>query len=133
MELYTIGYEGRTVPELIAVLTRHAITRVIDVRELPLSRRKGMSKTALAASLAAADIDYVHLRSAGNPFRKSGGLTRYRTYLTGAPDVVDLVADTARDHRAALLCVERDPAQCHRLVLAAEVMRRHAGTTIANL
>lgn len=133
MELFTIGYEGRTVAELIAVLALNAITRVIDVRELPLSRRKGMSKTALAAALVAAGIDYVHLRAAGNPYRRAGGLTRYRAHLAVAPDVVDLVADTARGQRAALLCRERDPADCHRAVLAAEIERRHSGTTIANL
>ncbi|POA46918.1 hypothetical protein C1884_31255, partial [Pseudomonas sp. GW460-R15] len=35
----------------------------------PLSRRPGFSKTSLAASLAEAGIDYVHLKALGTPKR----------------------------------------------------------------
>ena len=54
--LFTIGYEGRALDELIAELQAHRIDRVIDVRELPLSRRRGFSKTPLREALAAHDI-----------------------------------------------------------------------------
>ena len=43
------------------------VKRLLDVREAPISRRKGYSKTALAAALAASGIDYVHLRGLGTP------------------------------------------------------------------
>jgi uncharacterized protein (DUF488 family) len=137
-ELFTIGYEGRTVSELIDALHASGVDRLIDVRELPLSRRKGFSKTGLAAALAGAGIDYVHLREAGNPFRHddAGGgaiLARYRDHLARTPAVVDAVLAAARGHRAALLCLERDPAECHRAVLAAAIAKRDTGVAIANL
>lgn len=131
--LFTIGYERRTVDDLIATLREHAVTRVIDVRELPLSRRKGFSKTALGDALAAAGIDYVHLRAAGNPFRAEGDIERYRDHLARSPEVVDLVIETARGQRAALLCLERDAAHCHRGILAAQVVRRAADLTVEHL
>jgi len=56
MQIFTIGYEGKSLDQFVAELRRNRISRVIDVRELPLSRRKGFSKTPLTAALAAAGI-----------------------------------------------------------------------------
>jgi uncharacterized protein (DUF488 family) len=120
--LYTVGYEQRELAELLAMLGDAAIDRVIDVRELPLSRRRGFSKTPLRDALAEAGIDYVHVRAAGNPFRRQpDALARYRRSLTRAA-VAEVVA-AARGHRAALLCFCRDRAVCHRGVLAPRVAR----------
>ena len=41
MRIFTIGYEGTTVPEFIAALKGAGVERVIDVRALPLSRASG--------------------------------------------------------------------------------------------
>lgn len=129
--LYTIGYEGRALDELLAELAVARVDRVIDVRELPLSRRRGFSKTPLGASLAGADIEYVHLRAAGNPFRRERHdmprdelLARYAAHLTRTRSAVAEVVETARGHRAALLCYEREAADCHRSVLAKRIARR---------
>ena len=51
MRIFTIGYEGTTVPEFITALRRAGVERVIDVRALPLSRRPGFSKSPLKAAL----------------------------------------------------------------------------------
>lgn len=129
--LYTIGYEGRSLDELLAVLQAEAIERVLDVRELPLSRRRGFSKTPLGSALAAAGIEYVHLRLAGNPHRVDKAalstaelLARYRAHLDASRAVVPAVADAVGRRRVALLCYERDPAACHRTLLAERVARR---------
>ena len=128
--LFTIGYEGRQLDELIAILAAHEIDRVIDVRELPLSRRRGFSKTPLGTALGGAGIDYVHMRQAGNPYRKLKDaiprnelLAKYRTHLRGARETVAEVADQARGHRVALLCYEAAPEQCHRSLLAPRVAK----------
>src|SRR3954447_21338846 len=67
MRIYTIGYEGTTVPEFVAALLKAGVQRIIDVRALPLSRRPGFSKSPLRAALADADIEYVHLKALGTP------------------------------------------------------------------
>src|SRR5215210_6197828 len=124
--IYTIGYERRELDEFVALLGSAGIERVIDVRQLPLSRRRGFSKTPLAAALADAGIEYVHLRSAGNPFRhaKVNILGLYKAHLRRSPETVDEVVDATNGQRSALLCLERDPADCHRGILAAEIARR---------
>jgi uncharacterized protein (DUF488 family) len=128
--LFTIGYEGRALDELIAILASNNVDRVIDVRELPLSRRRGFSKTPLGIALGNAGIEYVHMREAGNPYRKLKDaipraelLAKYRTHLRGARAAVENVADQARGHRVALLCYEAEPAQCHRSLLAPRVAK----------
>ncbi|MBK6650144.1 MAG: DUF488 domain-containing protein [Betaproteobacteria bacterium] len=45
--LFTLGYEGLTIDAFIARLQAAQVKTVVDVRELPLSRKKGFSKTGL--------------------------------------------------------------------------------------
>ena len=124
-ELFTIGYEKRHLDELLGLLSAAHVTMVVDVRELPLSRVRGFSKSPLGAALHAAGIRYVHMREAGNPYRHDDParvLARYRDHLK--LDVVEHVAAAVKGERAALLCYERDPAHCHRSILARRVARR---------
>jgi hypothetical protein len=65
--LYTVGYEGRTAGELVTLLSQAAVDVLVDVRLTPLSRKPGLSKRRLAAALAAAGVDYLHLPALGNP------------------------------------------------------------------
>src|SRR4051794_37749713 len=67
MRIFTIGYEGTTVPDFIATLKCAGVERVIDVRALPLSRRPGFSKSPLKAALEQAGIEYLHLKALGTP------------------------------------------------------------------
>lgn len=130
-ELFTIGYQGRELAEVIAMLSAAGIDRVIDIRELPLSRRRGFSKTPLGEALREAGIEYMHMRAAGNPYRKQKDelpreelLAKYERHIAHAVDVVDLVVDAARGHRAALLCYELEPHECHRSMLAPRVAKK---------
>ena len=130
--LYTVGYEGLALDELLARLRHERIDRLIDIRALPLSRRRGFSKTPLAEALAGADIEYLHLRAAGNPFRKEeDALAKYAASL--GDDVVGQVAEVVRGHRAALLCYEADPATCHRAIIAPRVARRLKLRSVGNI
>ncbi|HEY7289996.1 MAG TPA: DUF488 domain-containing protein [Vicinamibacterales bacterium] len=124
----SIGYEGRTPAEFVALLVAHRITKVIDVRELPLSRRKGFSKTPLSAKLKSAGIDYCHVRAAGNPHRHLKAdtarcLAMYTAHLKKHPEVVQLVGDELLSGRVAVLCFERAHAACHRSRLLDAVSR----------
>lgn len=137
MQLFTIGYEGKSLDQFVAELRRNRISRVIDVRELPLSRRKGFSKTPLTAALAAAGIGYVHVREAGNPFRHlrhdiDACLAAYARHIEESPEVIDRVLDAADRRRAALLCVEATADRCHRSLLARQ-LRQTANLSVVDL
>ena len=75
-DLCTVGYERRTVDELITTLTRAAVEVLVDVRLTPLSRKPGLSKNRIATRLYAAGIDYLHLPQLGNPRDNRDGFRR---------------------------------------------------------
>lgn len=126
--IFTIGYEGTTVGEFIAALKAAGVERVIDVRALPLSRRPGFSKSPLRAALDEVGIEYVHLKALGTP---SEGRTAARAgrhgdmakIYAGQLELPEAIAQSAQllalvaEKPSALLCMERDPAHCHRTLL----------------
>ena len=65
--LFTLGYEGLTIEAFIARLQAAQVKTVVDVRELPLSRKKGFSKSAFCAALSAHGIAYLHAPALGCP------------------------------------------------------------------
>ena len=44
--LFTLGYEGLDIDAFVARVRDAGIRVIVDVRELPLSRKKGFSKSA---------------------------------------------------------------------------------------
>jgi uncharacterized protein (DUF488 family) len=137
LRLATIGYEDATLEAFLETLKRARIELLLDVRELPSSRRKGFSRTPLSKALAAEGIDYRHERALGTPremrhrFREHGDLDRYfgqfRQYLAKHEDVLDSVAGELKGS-VALMCFERNPAECHRSIVAEALARRRRVT-----
>lgn len=132
MRIFTIGYEGTTVPEFISALTKAGVERVIDVRALPLSRRPGFSKTPLRTALGEAGIEYVHLKALGTPAEgraaaRAGRHKDLERIYAGQLELPEAMAqsaqmlDLAAEKPSALLCMEREPAHCHRTLLLGAV------------
>lgn len=126
--IFTIGYEKRSVDDLIWALQTRGVERVVDVRLTPHSRRKGFSKTALGEALAAAGIAYEHRGALGNPADVrdvylsgdyQGGHRLFREHLeNGAGQALDDLVATLDGQVTAMLCLERDAHRCHRSVVA---------------
>jgi len=141
--LYTIGYEGRTVVEFLDELTRADVRRLIDVRELPLSRKRGFSKTALDEALAELGIEYVHMKPLGNPKENrerywsgdvEGGAAAFHRHLhNGAYAALEELAGTLDDRVTCLLCFERDHTMCHRAVIVDSLRALQPGLTVEHL
>src|SRR6476620_10369831 len=128
MRIFTIGYEGTTVPEFIAALQSAGVERVIDVRALPLSRRPGFSKSPLRAALEEAGIEYLHLKALGTPAdgraaARAGRHDDLERIYAGQLELPEAIAQGAQmlvladEKPSALLCMEREPAHCHRTLL----------------
>lgn len=133
--IWTIGYESAGFPAFLAALRDAGIATVIDVRDLPLSRRAGFSKGTLNASLAEAGIGYVHLKGLGTP--KEGRLAarrrdyplfwsivEQRLHTPEAEFDLQRAADIAGAQPSALLCFEADPMVCHRRRVAEALAER---------
>jgi uncharacterized protein (DUF488 family) len=135
--IYTIGYQGLSLTDLIERLELCSIARVVDVRELPNSRKPGFSKRSLAEALRAKGIEYVHLRACGNPYRNQkdsqSGLGLFTQHLRDHPEVLEALESSVGESRAALLCFETEAEQCHRGILAEALAARNRGLSIRHL
>jgi uncharacterized protein (DUF488 family) len=128
--LATIGYQAATMADFLEALRAARVEVVVDVRAVTSSRRPGFAKSALAAHLAGAGIDYLHLRGLGTPAEgraaaRAGRYDELRTVYgrhlatAGARADMDALAGLVRSgRRACLLCFEADPAHCHRSLVA---------------
>jgi uncharacterized protein (DUF488 family) len=134
--LATIGYEGASVADFLQALRRAKIALLVDVRAVAMSRRPGFAKTALAANLREAGIDYLHLRALGTPAdgraaARSGKHDAMRRIFLAhlaepdAQDALQTLGDLVRsDRRICILCFEADPAHCHRRLVATALQER---------
>lgn len=126
--LYTVGYEGLSIQEFLDILNDHAIEVLIDVRELPLSRKPGFSKTKLSQALEEVGIEYYHAKPLGapKPIRKAlkadGDWEAYKQaydiVLDERLEELDTVREIAEKKRATLMCFEHDYSVCHRSLVA---------------
>lgn len=140
--LVSVGYEGRSAEELVALMVAERVDVVVDVRLNPISRKPGLSKTKLAAELAAAGVGYLHVRALGNPRENrdpfwtghvNHGVAVFRSLMEMpvASASLDDLARVARESRVALLCFERDHSRCHRQVLTEQLTVRVPDAEVA--
>ncbi|HYW09359.1 MAG TPA: DUF488 domain-containing protein, partial [Longimicrobium sp.] len=93
-------------------------------------RRPGFAKTRLAANLAEAGIEYLHLRALGTPAEGRAAARAGKHHEMRAIFLDHLATPAARDglstlaalvssgRRVCILCFEADPAHCHRSLVA---------------
>jgi uncharacterized protein (DUF488 family) len=137
--LHTIGYEGRTPDELVSMLKSNGVTRAVDVRQMPLSRKPGFSKSALSTFLKSHGIEYAGFPKLGTPpairdqYKKDGDFERlerdYLAHLRTQELEIERLHELVAEGGCALLCFERDPLECHRSVLA-EVLAGRSGSDL---
>lgn len=134
--IYTIGYEGRSLEELIATLKRNHIELLLDIRESTKSLRKPeFSENFLCKNLEASKIKYLSRKDLGVPYviRESflkGGLSKrcfenwYRWHITQREEnkIPELLETIKSSGKTALMCYEKDIKICHRNILANLIM-----------
>jgi uncharacterized protein (DUF488 family) len=141
--IWTVGYEKLLPPALVAELEAAGVRRVIDVRFRPQSRRPGMSKTRLGALLAEHGIAYEHRRELGTPAdmrwlfhsgRVVEAAAAYRAHVDAeTPEAIDeLASELDTEPPTALLCLEADPAGCHRRVITDALRERRPGLRVVD-
>lgn len=130
-ELLTIGYEGREIDEFIERLKQFNISRLIDVREIPRSRKKGFSKSALRERLQDEHIEYVHIKALGSPSSIRNKLKSdwdygyffkaYSKYLSHNMELVKEVYEYISNGTNCIMCFERSYEKCHRFAVANKI------------
>jgi uncharacterized protein (DUF488 family) len=130
--LYTVGHSNHSIERLLELLEGHAVTAVADVRSLPFSRyNPQFNRENLQKSIKGAGMEYVFLG------KELGARSEDRSCFVDGRLQFDLLARSElfqkglarlrkgmETHRIALLCAEKDPVTCHRMILVCRNMRR---------
>lgn len=142
MTVFTIGYEGLQIDAFLSLLAQHDIETVVDVRELPLSRKPGFSKRALADVLNLSGFEYVHMADLGCPkpvrdrYRSDGDWKLYTegfmNYLKTQEAAIAELAERAASSNCALLCYEANYNFCHRSMVA-NAVRDYCGAGVHHI
>ncbi|VXC68257.1 conserved hypothetical protein [Oceanicaulis sp. 350] len=133
--LFTIGYEKSELQDFIQTVRAAGVEVLVDIRDRAQSRRKGFSKTALAAALNEAGIEYIHYRELGDPKEgreaaRAGDFERFKTIYSAvlksdeAQAALSKLESLAQEHAICLLCYERDHRECHRKMVADSLKKR---------
>ncbi len=133
MILFTIGYEGLDVEAFFFTLREARVETLLDVRQLPLSRKRGFSKNALRAESNSRGIAYLHRVEFGCPkqirlqYKHDGDwfcyVERFNAYLETQELSLRQLASEIGETRCCLLCFEADAHKCHRSLVADRVRK----------
>lgn len=133
----TVGHSTRSLSEFLALLSLHAVTRLVDVRTVPRSRHNPQfNADTLAAALEAEGIAYepapglggfrrAHTGSANAGWRNPS-FRGFADYMQTAEfsAQLDLLIERASGERVALMCAEAVPWRCHRSLIADALVAR---------
>jgi len=137
-DLFTLGYEGTDVQKFIKVLNARKMDTLVDVRDVPVSRKPGFSKNSLDAACEAVGINYEHWPLLGCPkpireeYRQDGDWAkytrRYKKHLLTIENTLEDLSSRTLKERICLVCFEADPRFCHRSYIAEAVQELLPGT-----
>lgn len=131
LEIWTIGHSTLPASEFVALLLRHGITLLVDIRRHPGSRNAPQfGQAALCEALDAAGIGYVHLAELGgrrNPMPDSPNGAWRNASFRGYADHMETdefrtglreLEKLAHSQRVAIMCAESVWWRCHRSMVA---------------
>lgn len=146
IQLFTIGYEGRSLEEYLKRLIINDIHVLCDVRKNAYSQKFGFSKSQLENACNGIGIQYIHIPELGIESNQRQNLYTQQDYdnlfaqysqtillqnSVALQHVYDLIQ---KNKRVALTCFEKDPHQCHRHIIAKALLKLpNANYTLNNL
>jgi uncharacterized protein (DUF488 family) len=135
--IFTIGHSTRPIAEFIELLQSNIVAQLIDIRTIPKSRHNPQfNSDALAASLRAARIRYVHMKELGglrharkdsiNLGWRNASFRGYADYMQTDEFAAALARAIAlaEERPTALMCAEAVPWRCHRSLVSDALVAR---------
>lgn len=135
---FSIGYEEKDIDRFLDIIIHNDIQLVADVRYNPFSMQFSYVKSRLEKSLSKVNIGYVHMPELGIPSEYRKGLNDSTDYIKLfenyrkdilTDDKLEKLLKISHGKRVTLLCMERDPACCHRGIISAKLEHRGYGVT----
>ena len=133
MVLSSLGYQGSNPDEFFPVLKDNNIKILVDVRENPVSRKKGFSKNTLKKASEENGIKYIHFSSLGSKrdirkeYRSNNNWAwfseQYKKYLVSQTDEIMKLSELIFENNCCLMCFETDYKLCHRSLLIDHLLK----------
>lgn len=130
LTIFTIGHSTHSMMEFLALLNRHRITAVADVRSQPYGRLDYFHRENLAASLKAAGIEYVFLgqqlgarREESECYEDGVALYERISKLPAFQEGLVRLRRGAEKYKLAIMCAEKEPLTCHRGILISRCLK----------
>lgn len=129
--LFTVGHSTHPLEQFIALLKKHDVEAICDVRSVPYSQHNPQfNREPLKEQLRASGVAYVFLGKelgarSENPDCYINGKVQYN-YLVDEPlfqHGIRRLRKGIETLRVALMCAERDPLTCHRTILICRELR----------
>ncbi len=132
VNVYTIGYEGKSVDSFYKIILKSGIKRIIDVRNNPYSRKFGFSINTLSKVSRKLGIEYFNVQQLGITAERRIALENEDDYinllqnyenntLKDNENAVRFVAKLMKEKPSILICFESDHRFCHRSKVANKV------------
>jgi len=131
-ELFTIGHSVHTVEGFLELLKRRSINALCDVRSSPYSRYSPQfNRESLKEDVLKQGIAYIYLGAELGP--RSSDLSCYENGKVQYQRLAEKesfqqglkrLRKGMETHRIALMCAEKDPLTCHRMLLICRQLHR---------
>jgi uncharacterized protein (DUF488 family) len=138
LTIFTIGHSTHPIDHFIELLRANGVRQLIDIRTIPKSRRNPQfNSDALAASLCAVRLSYIHMKDLGGlrrPRKDSINLGWRNDSFRGYADymqtdefsaAVARAVELAHERPTTLMCAEAVPWRCHRSLVSDALIARH--------
>ena len=132
-----MGYEGLNSQQFFHILRENGVQTIVDVRELPLSRKAGFSKASLSQIALSYKINYIHIPSLGCPSEIRHGYKKdrnwekytyqYLQFLNNKQTALLELSNIIKNANCCLVCFEADANYCHRIYIAEKVSTIYNG------
>jgi uncharacterized protein (DUF488 family) len=129
--VWTVGHSNHELEAFVALVQRHQIAYLVDVRSYPYSRfAPHRNREELRSTMEARSLQYVFLGLAlgGRPLHDdqfdAHGHALYGKMAEepGFTEAIDQLLRGASEHRLALMCSCGQPNACHRRLLVGKVL-----------
>jgi uncharacterized protein (DUF488 family) len=137
--IFTIGHSNHALEDFLALLNRHNIKAVVDVRSQPYGRLEHFNREYLFTELKAAGIEYIFLGRELGARREERecyevGLAVYEKIATlpAFQEGLARLRQLALTSSPAVMCAEKEPLDCHRAILICRCLR-NSGLRIAHI
>jgi uncharacterized protein (DUF488 family) len=129
--IYTVGHSNHTLDTFLSLLRMHGINAVVDVRSSPYSRfAPHCNKDVLPGLLQKIGATYLFMgsqlgaRPCDSACYRNGSVDFSRLAQAGYfQDGLAEIRRTASQFSLSLMCSERDPILCHRMILIGRHLR----------